>query len=46
MLREFYPAALDAFEELGHSDALAVPAPAPTPEQGRAVCTVRVCITL
>lgn len=31
-LREFFPAALDAFKELGHSDALAVPAVASTPE--------------
>jgi transposase len=34
-LREFYPAALDAFAELGHPDALAVLSIAPTPEQGR-----------
>jgi transposase len=33
-LREFYPAALAAFEELGHPDALAVLALAPSPEQG------------
>lgn len=32
-LREFYPAALAAFEELGHPDALAVLALAPNPEQ-------------
>jgi hypothetical protein len=35
MLREFYPAALVAFEDLGHSDAMAVLAIAPTPELGR-----------
>jgi transposase len=34
-LREFYPAALDAFAELAHPDALAVLAVAPTPERGR-----------
>ena len=34
-LREFYPAALEAFAELGHSDALAVLAVAPTPTLGR-----------
>jgi hypothetical protein len=33
-LREFYPAALDAFRELGHSDALSVLTIAPTPELG------------
>lgn len=46
MLREFYPAALDAFEELGHSDALAVPAPAPTPEQGRVLSTAELAAAL
>lgn len=34
-LREFYPAALETFGELGHSDSLAVLAVAPTPAQGR-----------
>lgn len=35
-LREYYPAALEAFgTDLGHSDATAVLAKAPTPEQGR-----------
>jgi transposase len=34
-LREFYPAALAAFDELGHSDALAVLAVASTPALGR-----------
>lgn len=35
-LREYYPAALEAFgTDLGHSDATAVLARAPTPEQGR-----------
>ncbi len=36
-LREFYPAALVAFEDLASRDALAVLAKAPTPEQGRAL---------
>jgi transposase len=35
MLREFYPAALAAFDDLAGRDALAVLAVAPTPEQGR-----------
>ncbi len=34
-LREFYPGALAAFDELGHPDALAVLALAPDPERGR-----------
>src|SRR5918992_1631259 len=34
-LREFYPAALAAFDELGSADALAVLALAPTPALGR-----------
>jgi len=34
-LREFYPGALEAFDELGHNDALAVLAVAPTPTLGR-----------
>jgi len=46
MLREFYPAALDAFEELGHRDALAVLALAPTPEQGRALSTTEIAAAL
>ena len=36
-LREFYPAALLAFEDLAGRDALAVLAKAPTPEQGKAL---------
>jgi transposase len=35
VLREFYPAACVAFEDLASGDALAVLAIAPTPEQGR-----------
>lgn len=34
-LREFYPAALDAFDELAGGDALAILAIAPTPTAGR-----------
>jgi transposase len=33
-LREYYPAALVAFEDLGHGDALGVLGRAPSPEQG------------
>jgi hypothetical protein len=36
-LREFYPAALVAFDELGSSDALAVLAVAPTPTLGQSL---------
>ncbi len=36
-LREFYPAALHAFDDLASRDALAVLAKAPTPEQGKAL---------
>jgi hypothetical protein len=42
MLREFYPAALEALgEELAGRDALAVLAIAPTPAAGRALSTAR-----
>lgn len=34
-LREFYPGALAAFDELGHPDAMAVLAAAPDPERAR-----------
>ena len=34
-LREYYPQALEAFDDLGHCDALAVLGRAPTPGQGR-----------
>jgi transposase len=36
-LREFYPAALLAFDDLGSREGLAVLAKAPTPEQGKAL---------
>ncbi len=41
-LREYYPGALVAFEELGHSDALAVLAVAPDPERGRKLSETRI----
>jgi transposase len=41
-LREFYPAALVAFEQLTSGDALAVLAIAPTPDQGRGVTRSRI----
>jgi transposase len=40
-LREYYPGALTAFEELGHPDALAVLAAAPDPGRGRKLSRVR-----
>jgi transposase len=45
-LREFYPAALKAFGDLASSDALAVLAIAPTPEQGRRLSTSRIAAAL
>jgi transposase len=45
-LREFYPAALTAFPELGHSDALAVLAIAPTPAQGRRLSQSKIASAL
>jgi transposase len=41
-LREYYPAALEAFEELTGTDALAVLSLAPTPAQGRALSRTRI----
>lgn len=41
-LREFYPAALQAFSELGTLEACSVLAAAPTPELGRALLKARV----
>jgi transposase len=41
-LREFYPAALDAFDDLADRDALAVLAAAPSPAQGAALTPVKV----
>jgi hypothetical protein len=45
-LREFYPAALEAFDELGHSDALAVLAVASTPSLGRAASRSKLAAAL
>jgi hypothetical protein len=45
-LREFYPAALDAFDQLGHSDALAVLAVAPTPALGRQLSRSKIAAAL
>jgi hypothetical protein len=46
-LREYYPGALEAFgTELAHSDALAVLALAPTPEQGKGLSHARIASAL
>jgi transposase len=45
-LREFYPAALAAFDELGHPDAIAVLAIAPDPERGRRLSTSQIAAAL
>ncbi len=45
-LREFYPAALAAFDDLGHPDALAVLAIAPTPELGRGLSRSKIAAAL
>jgi len=45
-LREFYPGALVAFSELGHPDALAVLAVAPTPAQGRTLSRSKIAAAL
>lgn len=42
MLREYYPAALSAFDDLAGRDALAVLAAAPSPERGRKLTVARV----
>jgi transposase len=41
-LREFYPAALTAFPELHHRDALAILSIAPDPERGRRLSTAKI----
>ena len=46
MLREYYPAALEAFDDLAHPDALAVLAAAPDPERGRTLTKSRVVAVL
>lgn len=45
-LREFYPAALRAFENLASNDALAVLAVAPTPELGRRLSRSKIAAAL
>jgi len=45
-LREFYPAALAAFDDLDSSDALAVLAIAPTPELGRRLSVSKIASAL
>ena len=45
-LREFYPGALAAFDELGHPDALAVLSVAPDPERGRRLSTTQIVAAL
>ena len=45
-LREFYPGALEAFDDLGSSDALAVLAVASTPALGRTLSRSKIASTL
>jgi transposase len=45
-LREFYPAAIETFAELGHHDALAVLAVAPTPALGRQLSRSKIAAAL
>jgi transposase len=45
-LREFYPGALQAFEELTHPDALAVLELAPTPAHGRRLSRAKIASAL
>ena len=45
-LREFYPGALEAFDDLGHSDALAVLQLAPTPAKGRGLSRSKIASAL
>jgi hypothetical protein len=45
-LREFYPAALEAFDDLTHPDALEVLRVAATPEQGRVLSKARIAAAL
>lgn len=45
-LREFYPGALVAFDELGSNDALAVLAVAPTPTRGRGLSRSKIAAAL
>jgi Transposase/Transposase IS116/IS110/IS902 family len=45
-LREFYPAALVAFDDLASGDALEVLRVAPTPELGRGLSITKICAAL
>ena len=45
-LREFYPAALDAFDDLAGRDALAVLAIAPTPTSGRQLSRAKIAVRI
>jgi transposase len=45
-LREFYPAALEVFDELAERDALAVLAVAPTPTSGRQLSRAKIAAAL
>jgi transposase len=45
-LREFYPAALEAFDDLAHSDTLAVLTIAPTPTLGRGLSRSKIAAAL
>jgi Transposase/Transposase IS116/IS110/IS902 family len=45
-LREFYPAALAAFDDLTHPDAVAVLSIAPTPEQGKRLSRSKIAAAL
>lgn len=45
-LREYYPAALQAFGDLSHGDALGVLGRAPSPEQGARLSTAAICSAL
>lgn len=45
-LREFHPAALNAFDDLTHPDAVAVLSIAPTPEQGKRLSRSKIAAAL
>jgi hypothetical protein len=45
-LREFYPAALEAFDDVTHQDAVAVLSIAPTPEQGKRLSRSKIAAAL
>src|SRR5687768_13920232 len=45
-LREYYPAALEAFPDLAHGDAVEVLVLAPTPEQGRLLSRAKIASAL